>query len=161
MCSILFSLVKLKTSKNICKPQTGHFRTWACLRGDKHTMSAVNGPRPAENGKLQTPFVLLSRALPMHSGTVDAAHKIYPFILETGTLGPRMVKSNLLGMPTAFTLTWTYLTTLFNLNSIQNLIIKYICNSTQPKPPQNTGCSVYFVILPFGSDAKVNPWIVL
>ena len=68
-------------------------------------MNAVNGPRPAENGKLQTPFVLLSRALPMHSGMVDAARKIYPFILETGTLGPRMVKSNLLGMPTAFTLT--------------------------------------------------------
>ena len=120
-------------------------------------MSAVNGPRPAENGKLQTPFVLLSRALPTHSGPIDAACKIYPFILETGTLDPRMVKSNLLGMPTAFTLTWTYLTTLFNLNSIQNLIIKYICNSTQPKPPQNTGCSVYSVILPFGSDAKVKP----
>lgn len=157
MCSILFSLVKLKTSKNICKLQTGHFRTGACLHGDKHTMNAVNGPRPAENGKLQTPSVLLSRALPAHSGTVDAAHKIYPFILEAGTLGPRMVKANLLGLPllgliSPFGSTWIL---------FKNLIIKYICNSTQPKPPQNTGCSVYSVILPFGSHAKVNPWIVL
>lgn len=57
-------------------------------------------------------------ASPMHSERVDTAHKIDPFILEMGTLGPRIVKSKLSVLPPAFTLTWTYLTTRFNLDSI-------------------------------------------